>query len=473
MAATAQVSLQTHFDAVGYSPHRGQVPIHRSGARHRVAAMGRRLGKSFAGGHELSFQPLITAMTLRLAESPLDNVHRRHEIWIVGPEYTDAEKEFRVFWNDCRTLELPMDKPGSYYNAEAGDMVASFFKGKLIVHGKSAKYPGTLVGEGLTGVVMSEAAKLKPSVWTKFVRPTLIDQRGWSLWLSTPEGKNHFYEKWQWGQDPAYPEWESWRLPSWTNHYLFPLGPDDPELAEMKREMTEESVKQEIEADFTEFVGRVFKGFDEEIHVRDVQYDPQLPIYLACDYGWTNPFVMLAIQVDVWDNVRVLAEYRAVHKDINDIARELKDYAVFRNGKVLYPDPAEPQDTAILTKALKVPANTSTGGELKYRLQYIRQGLKQYPEHLEDGHPEKQPKLVIDRRCTELIREMQDYRYPENTSEVRPDKETPLDKDDHGPEALGRFYRGHYGSPTTEGKGRATVRKANMNSTVRKVRARR
>jgi len=35
------------------------------------------------------------------------------------------------------------------------------------------------------------------------------------------------------------------------------------------------------------------------------------------------------------------------------------------------------------------------------------------------------------------------YRWPETRSEVRNDSEIPLDKDNHGPEALGRFFKGH------------------------------
>jgi hypothetical protein len=207
----------------------------------------------------------------------------------------------------------------------------------------------------------------------------------------------------------------------------------------------------------------VFKSFDEEIHVKDLVYNPKLPLYGCNDYGWTNPFVWLAIQIDVWDNVYVLGEYRVTHKDTGDIAQDLKAWPLARNALTFYPDPAEPEDTAQIERIIKVRANTNTGGPKKIRLEYIRNALKLMPEHLEDGDPEKQPKLFIDRRCTGLIYEMNEYRYPENKSEVRPDKEDPLDKDDHGPEALGRFYRGYFGAPTGPTKaGRAKVAKARV-----------
>lgn len=475
------------FERAGYSPHRGQKKIHKSKARHRIGSMGRRLGKSTAGGHELVPEALATyRMRRRLEDQAI-----RREFWIVGPEYSDAEKEFRVFWNDCKRMGFPLDKPGSYYNAEGGDMVVSMWDGLFLVHGKSAKYPSTLVGEGLSGVVLGEAAKLKQVVWNKYLRPALADFRGWSLMLSTPEGKNWFYEMWQRGQDPRFPAYESWRMPSWINDIIFPKGADnikalkeivynnipvtpeliadlgvDPEIVDMMVDMTQERFAQEVEAKFTEFVGRVFKDFDEEIHVRDIAYDPRYPIHIACDYGWTNPFVALALQVDAWDNVFVLEEYRCTERDINEIAADLYARPLFRNAVELYPDPAEPGDTAVLVKKLKLKSKGGTGGELTDRLKLIRRALKLVPEHV--PWEQREPKLFIARgRCPDLVREMDAYRYPDRKAETVGDEtknapELPLKKDDHGPEALGRFYIGKYGPPARTDGRRARVKKANI-----------
>lgn len=458
---TAAFSQEAVFDAVGYAPHRGQRKVHASAARHRVVDAGRRTGKSQIGGHELTVEALYTHTVAHewRAEG------KRREFWIVGPEYSDAEKEFRVLYNDLERLEVPFDRPGTYNNPESGDMHISLWQGAFEVHAKSAKYPNTLVGEGLSGVIMAEAAKLKPNVWTKFIRPTLADFRGWSIHSSTPEGRNWFYDVWKRGQDPNDPDWASWMMPSWTNDIVFPEGELDPEILDMAADMSQERFNQEVRALFTEYVGAVFKDFDETVHVTDVEYMANRPILLATDYGWTNPFVVLAIQVDVFDNVYVLAEYRATQKDTNDIARELAANPIFRNATDLYPEPASPGDTEILRKALKVNVHTGTGGEVKHRLEAIRQALKLLPESA--PIEKRAPRLLIDRRCTELIREMQDYRYPEKKSEVRGAPEQPMDVDDHGPEALGRFFAGYYGGPTNSGRQRATVRRANMSRSSR------
>jgi len=478
------------FEHIGYQPHSGQLDIHRSGARMKTVAAGRRLGKSELGGHELTAEALVTHGMVQM----LEDQSRRREFWIVGPEYSDSEKEFRKCYNDLKKLDVPFDHPGTYNSPWAGQMSISLWDGAFQVHAKSAKYPETLVGEGLSGVILAEAAKLKERVWTKFIRPTLADYRGWALLTSTPEGKNWFYESWRRGQDPGYPAWESWRRPSWANPVVFPAGatdaalalltrmlspkdeadrnitPDmilaagmDAEILDMAADMSLEKFNQEIGADFTEFVGRVFKDFDEEVHVSDLDYDPELPVYACCDYGWTNPFVWLYIQIDRKQNINVLAEYRTTRTDINDIARTLNGFPLTAKVTTLYPDPAEPGDTAVLETALKITANTDTGGELKHRLEYIRQALKIRPTTGLDKY--KRPQLLIDRSCVGLINEFQEYRWPETKAEsLKSESEKPMDKDDHGPEALGRFFRGHFGAPgQAEAKpARARVRSANV-----------
>jgi hypothetical protein len=38
------------------------------------------------------------------------------------------------------------------------------------------------------------------------------------------------------------------------------------------------------------------------------------------------------------------------------------------------------------------------------------------------------------------------YRWPYNKNEAKNDSELPIDKDNHGPEALGRFMKGYFGT---------------------------
>lgn len=484
-----RISWRAAFNRVGYTPHDVQAMIHRARAgavtgtgqldlsqpqaRFRVVSAGRRTGKSTSGGHELYVRHLEAGA--RQAE--LNPKGRRDEFWIVGPEYSDAEKEFRVVYNDLVKAGAQFDKPGTYDDVGGGNMHISLFGGRFLIAAQSAKYPQNLVGEALKGVIMAEAAKMKPMVWPKYIRPMLADYArdtipSWALFNSTPEGQNWFYDLYMRGisTDVEDAAWWGCRMPSWSNNILFPGGRQDPEILEMARDMSEEKFKQEIGAEFTEFVGRVFKRFDEETHVGDYPYDPRWPLAIATDYGYRNPNVLLFVQWDIWDNVWVVAEYYKREETTEELVRSVLEDPILaplaRAATLLYPDPEDPGASAHLADKFRVSIQGGTGGLLADRLDLIRRWLKvpEELEHLEEGHPERLPKLHFNQRLTpHTVREMAAYRYADTVDESKGQpKENPMKVDDHAPEALGRFFAGRYGQ-VASAKGharqsRATVR---------------
>lgn len=477
MTTAAALDVWEVYDALEWTPHPGQEQVVSEPARNRVVAAGRRFGKSDIGGHELVPEALFTFNQ----RSALKMEGKRREFWIVGPEYSDAEKEFRVCYNSLVKLEVPFDKPGTYYDAIGGNMHISLWDGTFQVHAKSAKHPEQLVGEGLHGVILSEAAKLKPSVWFKYIRPTLADYEGWALMASTPEGKNWFYDQWLLGQDPLRPDWASWRFPAWKNPHVYKtdtstfdvkrlqsfLANDrehlglfglleqhkliiDPEIVGMLGDLTPEAFNQEIAADFTEFVGRVFKDFDEEEHVYDLQWEPTWDTVAGVDYGFTNPNVWLLIQVGPWGQVHVFDELYESGLTAAEFAKEISSRGLCPTGtRTFFPDPASPGDTRQVEQILRVRATNGNGGELKHRLDAIRHALRRIPDTAVDANPAKQPQLKFNRRCTRTIQDMLNYRYPMTMNERDKDKnsaELPMKKDDHAPEALGRFFKGFFGT---------------------------
>ena len=477
---------------VNWHPHAGQLKVAENPCRHKVLAAGRRFGKSFGGATDKLLPEIF--FTKPIANQLLLDQKKR-VFWIVGPNYSDSEKEFRVIWNWCRKLEIPMDK-GSYNSPETGQMRIVLFGGAMEIVAKSAQNPERLVGEGLSGVILSEAAKLKEHIWYKYIRPTLADFGGWSYHSSTPEGKNWFYRVWRHGQDPANTEWASWRMPAWYNNHVYKtptvdahvtklltlqenssrsvykLAKEhelviDPEILASIDELTPEAFKQEIAADFTEFVGRVFKEFDEEKHVTDLQFNPAWQTFAAVDYGFHNPNVWLIIQEGPWGEINVLDEIYEEGLDPEDFADEIR-WRQMRpaNLRYFFPDPADPGATSILEKKLGIKAVGGTGGELSSRINHIRKALRESRTVTEDyWMPQsgvlvpgmKRPRLLFDRRCKRTIEDMLAYRYPEKKAESETSAkrfENPLKKDDHGPEALGRYFAGRLG---TFGKRRTAV----------------
>lgn len=471
-----------------WTPHDAQREMLFDRTRNQVAAFGRRAGKSQTGGNKLVpeyFRAMMEVDYLR-------QKGLRREYWIVGPTYSDAEKEFRVCWNALERLGVPLDHPGSYNNPESGQMRIQALNGRFIVHAKSAQYPQTLVGEGLSGAVFSEAAKLKPSVWIKYIRPTLADFGGWTYFGSTPEGRNWFYDLWEQGQDPARSDWASWRAPAWVNPYVYPDGVNeklldsakrarrkgllkewidrvqlmpndrdlppspigiDPEVWSLFLDQSTEMFNQEIQALFNEFAGRVFKDFDEEIHVNDQGFNASWKTYACTDYGFTNPFVWLLVQVDPHnERVHILDEYYETGKTTGEAVREIWERGLRpATLREFFPDPAEPDRTREISNLMQLRSGRGTGGLLEDRLEWIRRYLK--PTASGD------PGLTVNRKCTNTIREFGQYKYPDAQKAAekgKPAAELPEKKDDHTPEALGRLMSGLFGKPNRSGGMRQT-----------------
>lgn len=481
---------------VDWHPHPGQVHVLDSPARHRVWCAGRRTGKSELGGHILLPEVFYT----KSVAEEWRKKGKRREFWIVGDEYVTADKEFRVIWNLVKHLGIPMDS-GSHHSIDGRSQgVLSLWDNAFMVTTQSAKYPENLVGEALCGVLMVEAAKSKPSTWQKYVRPMLNDYKGWSIHTSTPEGKNHFWEKYNMGQDPYQPDWASWRMPAWRNPFVYTETTNDqhvkflldqlethagtsaakiaavnglqidPEILSLADELTIELFKQEVFADFTEFVGQVFKDYDEEYHVSDLEFNPDWLTFAAVDYGFTNPNVWLLIQVGPWGEINVLDEIYEPGLTADQFAEEIK-----RRGlnppqlRVFYPDPADPMSSQTLQDKLKVASMGGTGGELNVRINLIRAALREGRRDygaLTDSNAEVwRPRLQFNRRCIHTREDMMAYRYPERKEDQEtsvPRMELPMKKDDHGPEALGRFMVGYFGPASLLGAGGTRVTRANM-----------
>lgn len=445
------LSKPQYFRDSGYYPHPAQEEVHYAGnpgVRHRVLSNGRRWGKTLLGGKEAE----VTAWIMSKVGGPQRG-------WIVGPNYTDAEKEFRVVYNSLRKLGVE-DLSNKFVNNPDSGSMHIWTKWGWDLQCRSAKHPETLVGEGLDFVLLVEAGRLRRTVFSQYIRPALSDKKGWSLTTGVPEiatDVSLLYWMYKRGLDPSKKPFRAWKKPSWTNTIVFPGGRQDEEILEAEDDLTEDEFDRQYGGEFVEKTGRVMQEWDDEIHLQDIYYNRDWPLYAAVDYGYTNPFVWLWIQVDEFNNVYVLGEHYIRYQDVEEIGRRtISESPLLSNLIAFYPDPAEPDDTRTLERVLRKPGRSKgVGGPRKTRDAMIRKALKLYPER---AKPEDQrPALYVDRSCENLPWEMREgYRWPTHKSEIHKDSEMPVDKDNHGPEALGRFFRGYFGPPgrsrTRQGK---------------------
>ena len=189
-------------------------------ARFKVIAAGRRCGKTH-----------FAAVTLILAA--LDG--NPGGVMYVGPTQGLARD---LMWDKLFELAGDIIESSNVNNLEV--VLAGGNKIAL----KGSDRPDTLRGYSLKHLVLDEFAFHKEGVFDTILRPALADRKGTALFISTPEGRNGFYDVYKNGETNKT-GWKSWHLTSLDNPLL-----DPEELAAAKETMAGWQYRQEFEASF-------------------------------------------------------------------------------------------------------------------------------------------------------------------------------------------------------------------------------
>lgn len=419
MRRQSEIDKPTLFEKLGYKPHSDeQWAIHNSTARFRIPNCGRRFGKSQVAGHDLT------------ADSFIPDSYW----WIVGPTYKLGEKEFRVIWDDYKKLKLLDKCTTKNYNVNQGQM-RLVTPWNAVIEVVSAEKPDSLVGEGLDGVIMSEAARHSMRTWSQIIEPALSDKRGSAIFPSTPKGFNWFKGLYDLGQmRDQFPDYQSWTFPTWTNKAMYPGGYNDPELVRIRSTVSKQFWDQEYAGEFTSFEGQIYPEFRENIHVKKIEYNPAFKNYLAFDFGYVDPFCCYDIMVDPSnDDVYVWREYQVTHQSTWTHAHAIKNRVNPEGYHVnaMYGDPSGADEIATLALVL--------GIVYAERVPWS-QGVEAIKRWLQPV--EGKPKLFIDESCIHLRRQLSQLRKKE-IKDGHSERDGQHDFDDHGPDTL-RYFFNHY-----------------------------
>ena len=185
----------------------------------------------------------------------------------------------------------------------------------------------------------------------------------------------------------------------------------------------------------------VFGEFDPVVHVQPMDYDPNLPLYRAMDFGFVNPFVCLWIQVDRSGVIRVIDEYVRSRATIDVHITQMKARTPVPEEQVTatFCDPAGSSVNDI-TGTSVIRELRALGINVRSRRSGILEGIELIRRAIRSG--DGQSKLVLSPRCPRLIEAMECYHYPESG---RIPSELPL-KDglfDHPIDALRYFFINH------------------------------
>ena len=222
MTATATV----HLKLPPFHPRQREIALDDS--RFRVAACGRRFGKTRLGA----------ALCVKTAADG-------KRAWWIAPTYKVSE----VGWRMIRRLSQQVPEA----IIRQGDRTVTFPNGGEVVV-RSADNPDSLRGEGLDFVVFDECAFINEAAWVEAIRPSLADRKGRALFISTPKGHDWFWRLWQRCVNEDDHEWRGWQLPTVDNPFI-----DPAEIEAARAGLPERIYQQEFLAMFLDDAGGVFR----------------------------------------------------------------------------------------------------------------------------------------------------------------------------------------------------------------------
>lgn len=276
-----------------------------NGVRYIVLCWSRRAGKS------------LFAWLLLIREA----VGKPGTYWYCFDNYSTAYNDIWIAMTSKGVKFLDMIPKNMVVRMNSAKMEVELTNGsiiKLIGINKVDK----LVGAGLNGVVFDEYAVLNPAS-IELVTAMLAETGGWRVMISTPRGKNHFYEEFQFAE--AHPEFA----------YVSNMHCGMDEVARHMAEGFLETERLKIISKYgndalwqqeymTSWIspnsGSVFgaltKIMQDEGRVELVQSDPEQVFYTAWDLGSADYTSIVLFQVDSKGFPRVIDHIENRNEDV-------------------------------------------------------------------------------------------------------------------------------------------------------------
>ena len=279
-----------------YKPHPKQREIHEAletDIKYCVISIGRQFGKTL------------------FAENQAVKWGLENKSWKIGwisPTYKQAKKVFKEIVKalaDCIYV----------IGVNRGDLVIEFNNGSIIQFYSAEAYD-SIRGETFDALICDEFAFFKPEAWNEVLKATVLVRGKKVLILSTPKGKNQFYNLFNLAEHNK--NYISFRGSSYDNPFI-----DPEEIREAQRNLPDHVFKQEYLAEFLDNGSSVFRNIKECIN----KSSQNANLYAGIDLGRSDDYTVLTI-VDS-NNIEVYSE-RWRHMEwssiINNIVEQLNKY---------------------------------------------------------------------------------------------------------------------------------------------------
>lgn len=266
-----------------FHPRLYQTPIldaiENRGYRRMIAILPRRAGKD------------VAALNLAIRAC----LRKRCLIYYVYPSYKQAKK---AIWDGITTEGirfLDFIPKELIYKTNQQEMKIAFKNGSILQLVGSLDYD-SLRGTNPQGVVFSEYSRQDARVYTDVISPILSANNGWALFISTPYGKNHFWDLYQMAL--MNPKWCTLLLTlDDTKHVSKEF------IDEERKTVSEDMIQQEWYCSFTLGVeGSYYAKYIDRMRIEErigrVVWDSSKKVHTAWDLGVRDSTAIIFFQLN-------------------------------------------------------------------------------------------------------------------------------------------------------------------------------
>ena len=307
-------------------------------------------------------------------------------ILIMAPNYSLSS----ISWDLQRKLLNTFDVELERSNAK--DKIIELKNGSTIRMG-SVTQVDSVVGRSYDLIIFDEAALNDKGIdaFNIQLRPTLDKPNSKAIFISTPRGKNWFYEVYKRGFDDKYPTWCSIHSMWSDNPRAIKQDIDDARLS-----MSAAEFAQEYEADFIALEGQIWQINKDNIVDVDLSKLEVLDVIAGIDMGFRDPTAIIVLATDGRDWYAV-AEYLKKEEATSQYAEAIQSLIDSWEIDFLYIDSAAQQTRYDLAYEYDI---TTTNAKKS-----VLDGIGYCSSIIEHD------RLFVDRSCTELINCLDNYRW--------------------------------------------------------------
>ena len=261
--------------SIDYTPRDAFIEFHQRNTRFAAMCCHRRAGKTVACIGDLITRAVYT-------QKP------KAQYAYVGPFRQQAKE---IAWEYLKAMSEEVRKGAP----RESDLRITLLNGsKITIYG--ADNPDSLRGLYFDGMVVDEYGDCRPSLWGDVLLPTLLDRKGWAVFIGTMRGKNHFFETLEKAR-----ETNSWYYKVLKASESGLLGEED--LAEARAEMSEAQYAQEMECDPDAAVqgtyyANILSKMQGDERIGDYLHDPDEMVFVSADLGYTDSTAFWFWQLD-------------------------------------------------------------------------------------------------------------------------------------------------------------------------------